>query len=408
MFVEVNDLKALIIDLGDNNDTDMLEMCKAISYKIPCCFLVNREELIIDLELEVNPESIVMVKKRFHHGVYEKNIIPALQELQVQPYEVAFVSQSFFTLKNVLYEPIGTILIQSQILTQQQIGFLPDFIIRYPSELEDIIDKNNTGFFAEINSLFPHESTSRMIINSQNSEGLNVYALGRYFSPQHHKSPSHILTQRILKSKTDPKQVAIFAKIIFPFIKDLKPDALVAVPPQPGENNRFSTLVSSVCQEAEVENLTSAFSCIENYPKQKTQKKGHNRTENVKGKFRATSDVKDKHIFLFDDLLTTGSTLFECAQTLLNAGAKEVSILVLAVNQFPGDFTERPQFLCQNNCGGSMKIFIRKDNDVPFWGCINFAKCKKPTYHFKQGCRKKNELNQLVTDVEEEEEEDWF
>ena len=41
-------------------------------------------------------------------------------------------------------------------------------------------------------------------------------------------------------------------------------------------------------------------------------------------------EIKDKVIFLVDDLVTTGSTLFECAKVLKKSGAKKVYGVVLA------------------------------------------------------------------------------
>lgn len=56
------------------------------------------------------------------------------------------------------------------------------------------------------------------------------------------------------------------------------------------------------------------------------------RNENVSGAF-LVSDAKglaSKTVFLIDDVATTGSTIFECAKVLKNAGAKEVFAVVIA------------------------------------------------------------------------------
>lgn len=57
------------------------------------------------------------------------------------------------------------------------------------------------------------------------------------------------------------------------------------------------------------------------------------RRANVRGVFGPTGDVakvKDKTVFVVDDVATTGATLNECAKVLKKAGAKKVFGLVVA------------------------------------------------------------------------------
>ena len=57
------------------------------------------------------------------------------------------------------------------------------------------------------------------------------------------------------------------------------------------------------------------------------------RVENVKGAFKVFSrgKVEGKRLILVDDVFTTGSTLNSCAEALMEAGAKEVYGLTLAI-----------------------------------------------------------------------------
>ena len=50
------------------------------------------------------------------------------------------------------------------------------------------------------------------------------------------------------------------------------------------------------------------------------------RRENVRGAYAVCGDVKDKNILLIDDVVTTGSTICECAGELLKNGAKSVAL----------------------------------------------------------------------------------
>jgi predicted amidophosphoribosyltransferase len=56
------------------------------------------------------------------------------------------------------------------------------------------------------------------------------------------------------------------------------------------------------------------------------------RKSNIKKAFavRDKSAVKNKVILLVDDIATTGSTIFECARALKDAGAKEIYAIVVA------------------------------------------------------------------------------
>ncbi len=61
-----------------------------------------------------------------------------------------------------------------------------------------------------------------------------------------------------------------------------------------------------------------------------TQLDRKERINNVKGAFICQVDLKGKKVLLFDDVMTTGATLRECAKVLKKAKAEKVGILALA------------------------------------------------------------------------------
>jgi ComF family protein len=63
-----------------------------------------------------------------------------------------------------------------------------------------------------------------------------------------------------------------------------------------------------------------------------TKKSREERSKNVENLFELINPdlIKDKTVGLVDDVLTTGATLEACGRILLNAGAKEISLITIA------------------------------------------------------------------------------
>lgn len=63
-----------------------------------------------------------------------------------------------------------------------------------------------------------------------------------------------------------------------------------------------------------------------------TKKGRYSRFENMQEVFSiaASDEIKDKHILLVDDVMTTGATLEACGQALITAGIRELSIATVA------------------------------------------------------------------------------
>ena len=113
-------------------------------------------------------------------------------------------------------------------------------------------------------------------------------------------------------------------------------DAVLAVPLhisrlRKREFNQSLSLTSPVAQHLDVPLLIDSLVRIKQTPPQTTLE-WKDRRSNVRNAFsvRRPQDVENKELLLVDDVLTTGSTVNECARMLRNAGAKSIHVLALA------------------------------------------------------------------------------
>lgn len=140
--------------------------------------------------------------------------------------------------------------------------------------------------------------------------------------------------------------------------KDKNIDGICSVPVKPGKENRFIKLLVALSENFGIENLGTKFKCIKFYPDQKilTAKE---REKNLKDVFQFTGNLYGKTVILIDDIVTTGATLRECTIVLKNAGAEEIIIVALAINQFGSSYwnTDLPKVKCPS-CGSGMKLFV--------------------------------------------------
>lgn len=403
MFVEVNKLNALVIDISFEDD---LREWGPLSLKYRCAFLVNTQEQISELKQYVTGTSVILIKRGpffLRFSVYE-----AMRELDVEPYETAFVTSSFSSLTNLLDEPIGTVLLTPG-FEYDQVGSLPDLYAENPKDLENTLSKY-PGYFGEnfstiVNEVAINNAGKIFFFNFDfNNLSLNVTALGRYFGPRHHKNRLHQFSHRLRKSKTDISQESLFTEMIAALLPKSTFDGITRVPPRPSDTrDRFAPIVEKLSQRFNIENLTNCLICTEDFPKQKEQANRDERKSNVKNVFSVTDDIKNKKILLIDDIFTTGATVGECATTLLKNGAKEVNILVLAVNQLHRILfqDDREELQCPNNCGGTMQLRINKNGKGAFFGCSNFFNhsCNK-IIPFQQAIKKINMLNEKYKEEE--------
>ena len=94
--------------------------------------------------------------------------------------------------------------------------------------------------------------------------------------------------------------------------------------------NQSQLLAKSISEKSGIP-LHSDLLCRNRYTLPQAKMNRDERIENVKGAFQFTNspNLKGKTVLLVDDVLTTGSTMNECARVLKNGGAKDVFCLTI-------------------------------------------------------------------------------
>ncbi len=89
-------------------------------------------------------------------------------------------------------------------------------------------------------------------------------------------------------------------------------------------------LASEVCRRMKTEPVRTLVKCRDSAP-QSRQTDAAVRRANILGAYElASTDVTGKRIILIDDVLTTGSTVSECARVLKTYGAEKVYVVTVA------------------------------------------------------------------------------
>ncbi|MFT4525339.1 MAG: ComF family protein [Bacteroidia bacterium] len=113
-------------------------------------------------------------------------------------------------------------------------------------------------------------------------------------------------------------------------------DGLVAVPLHPAKVirrgfNQSAVIIKGMIEHLDKPDLSRSIERTEFTPSQTTMSR-FNRFRNMDKVFKCARPalIREKHLLLVDDVITTGSTLQACAKLLLDAGAASVSVTTIA------------------------------------------------------------------------------
>ena len=100
--------------------------------------------------------------------------------------------------------------------------------------------------------------------------------------------------------------------------------------------NQSAILAKHISQYCQIPLMVNNLIRIRDTDSQSLLKGRKARQANVKNAFRVTypDTLRDRHVILVDDVLTTGATVNECSKTLKEAGAKSILVLTLSRPSF--------------------------------------------------------------------------
>lgn len=149
-------------------------------------------------------------------------------------------------------------------------------------------------------------------------------------------SKNLILAFKFMDKTENAKVLGRWLNMAFKDIKEAGVDLIIPIPLHYTRlvKRRYNQSALLAKELAKASGVAVDYTSVEHHVRTKPQVEfsGHARIKNVKDAFRVknTQKIKGKRIVLIDDVMTTGSTLKECALALKRAGAKSVDTLTVA------------------------------------------------------------------------------
>lgn len=386
MFHLTNNLKNIIVILDGFNNNGPDEWDNVAS-AVNAIFLTSDANVHQEFSQHF-PGKSRLGKKIFLEFIPQHSILKVVDDYQFLPDNTAivFANPTLPRTGNAAY--FGSILIsQSTTFPRDYASNLPDYIIKNIDDILTIQSNKNIGFASEIlscNNISIPQGTSlpfcRTTISVDEKECL-IATGGRYYKSNSPQNSFHQLSNRIVKSKENFEQEKFlfnnFFVLLSRYLHSTNPlFGITFVPCRPDKADRFKLFASELANSIGVTNIHPYFHC-DNYENHKSLS-AIAREENVSGKFHCSAQL-DGHILIIDDVLTSGATTKECARVAFQAGAKQVTIAVLAINQ-EINWPDNMLLACPR-CNSPMHIRFNGRSRMPFFGCRSYPHCKHTEYY---------------------------
>lgn len=392
MFRCITELKGLAIDVDSFDEKDNINW-HIWDGQYKYVFITSDEQMAEYLSEQYGEEK-VFIEKYFRFFAPNNAMHSSiLQKLQLKATEIAYLSKDIQFLQNAMSFLGGSIWITQEAAKYEDASRAPDLICKNLTNLQDFLSRGVEGFYGEL-TVFPEEDKIGEILPVKfrvDDMIIPLYMLGRYFGYSHYMNQLHPYSSAIYLNKKYGKKyygsyddtfTTIYKNTIKGILKNKKAiDGICTVPVRPGKTNRFSNIVKDICEKLKLDDFSEQLICVKDYPAQKILSQ-QEREENTKGVFKCISDLTGKNIIIIDDIVSTGSTMRECIRELKKAGANDIYIVALAVNQIQGTYWSSNEVGVKCPiCSEKMHLLINGKSRQFFYACY---KCKK-TIDFSTG-----------------------
>lgn len=399
MIFTIEAINAFIVDLDSfQSSPELLRQILPVLQPYKAGFVSSSRDIDV-AQFGIDPALVFYSESLAESMLFQNVIRRAMSQLGMARNETAFIAGAESSLKPAQELLLGTfLLVPEAVYNANKLSIhrnMPDFIVRYAAaELQNILDGKLCGHFAEDAvswpQLHPFKLESKSVyhfeVAAENRPDVKVAFGGRYFKTEDARYGLHPLSLRIINAKNYPDRHAdmfsnIFAHLIMWQTKgDF--DLVAVVPPRPGKDDRNAKYALQLPQRNLFKNAgigneriaIDALRCIRDYGSLKTSGGAHRRAEEIKGAFEASPSVRGKKVVVLDDIYSTGSTMNECIETLLSAGASQVLPSVLAYHPLHCISLSRldeSEPLC-GGCQAAMVPRFNKQTGEVFYGCSNF------------------------------------
>ena len=405
MFRCITEVRGLVFDI-DRFDDSELEMISSIFNSYRILFMTSTDEMEVKLRERFSIEQIYRIDKfQWLFAPNKTTHSEALERLCVKASETVYVSKRAFFIKHANAFLGGTVMIARSI-SYECASAAPDMICPNLSILAMSLSKNGLqGFLGEV-TLFPLKSVKFFtfgIVNFPTDQGeIPLFMLGRYFGSSQYMRQFHPYSRAILLNKREGSKAfgiftSSFQKLFITAAESVSRyygiTSICAVPSRPGKPDRFAEILSGISSETGLSNIGLRLTCMRDYPSQKSLS-AQERSENIRGAFSFRGTIDGEAVIIIDDVVSTGSTLNECINTLKAAGAGAVYAIVLAVNQLGIEYwSSNPVQVSCPACGRPMNLLANSRTKEFFYSC---SVCRGTSMDFGSARRR------LIEDVNRE------